>query len=76
MDGEDDSRGGRLLLDGGQEGELRLTPEHLHHPLREVFWSIHSSPHIWKDAAEETTIKGGDVIRLLLPPLVYGGSLH
>ena len=72
VDGEDNSRGGGLLLDGGQEGELRLTPEHLHHPLRDVLWSVHRSPHIWKDTAEEMTIKGGNMLRLLLPPLVYG----
>ena len=63
VDGEDDPGGGGLLLDGGQEGELRLTPEHLHHPLRDVFWRVHSSPHIWNVAAEETTIKGGTVLR-------------
>lgn len=47
MDGEDDSGGGGLLLDGGQEGELTPAPEELHHPVGDGGRRVDGSAHIW-----------------------------
>lgn len=49
VDGEDDPRRGRLLLDGGQEGELALPPEQLHHSVCDVWRGMDRSPHIWRN---------------------------
>lgn len=46
VDGEYDARRGGLLLDGGQEGKLALTPEQLHHSLCDVCRGLNRSADI------------------------------
>lgn len=46
VDGEYDARRGGLLLDGGKEGKLALTPEQLHHSLCDACRGLNRSADI------------------------------